>query len=115
MEPHETSEGNTRPTILDEAAAIVDGPRRADYGTPAENHGRTAALWSAYLCVPITARQVCQLNILQKLSRDAHTAQRDNLVDIAGYARNAELLDDAKPRGLGRASDAELRHARSLL
>lgn len=79
-------------TVLAEAARVVDGPRRDDYGTPSENHGRTAAMWSAYLGVPITARQVCMLNILQKISRDAHAAKRDNLVDIAGYVRNAELV-----------------------
>lgn len=80
------------PTVLDEAAAVVDGPRRADYGTPSENHGRTAALWSAYLGIPITARQVCMLNVLQKISRDARAAKRDNLVDIAGYVRNVEMI-----------------------
>ena len=79
-------------TVLAEAARVVDGPRRDDYGTPSENHGRTAAMWSDYLGVPITARQVCMLNILQKISRDAHAAKRDNLVDIAGYVRNAELV-----------------------
>lgn len=86
-----SSDVNT--SILEEAARIVDGPRRADYGTPLENHGRTAALWSAYLGVPITPRQVCMLNVLQKVSRDAHAPKRDNLVDIAGYARNAELCE----------------------
>lgn len=77
--------------ILTEAAALVDGARREAYGTPLANHTRTAAMWSAYLGVPITPRQVCMLNVLQKVSRDAHSAARDNLVDIAGYARNAEL------------------------
>lgn len=79
-------------TILQEAQRIVDGPRREHYGEPKANHGRTAALWSAFLGVPISMRQVCVLNILQKISRDAHSPQRDNLTDIAGYARNAELV-----------------------
>lgn len=82
-------------TILTEATNIVDGARRQSYGTPQENHGRTAALWSAYLGGKreITARDVCMLNILQKVSRDRFAPKRDNLVDIAGYARNAELVD----------------------
>lgn len=83
-----------RRSVLDEAAAIVEGARRDSYGTPAENHGRTAALWSAYLGVEITARQVCLMNILQKISRDAHRPHRDGLVDIAGYALNAELVEE---------------------
>lgn len=81
--------------ILTEAQSIVDGPRRDDYGHPAVNHGRTAALWSAYLGVEVSARQVCMLNILQKVGRDAHREKRDNLVDIAGWARNAELVGEA--------------------
>lgn len=81
--------------ILAEAQSIVDGPRRDDYGPPAVNHARTAALWSAYLGVDISPRQVCMLNILQKVGRDAHAPKRDNLVDIAGWARNAELVGGA--------------------
>lgn len=84
-------------TILQEAATVVDGPRRLDYGTPLDNHSRTAAMWAAYLGVPITARDVCMLNVLQKASRDRHGAKRDNLVDIAGYARNAELCETPAP------------------
>ena len=82
-------------SILDEAAKAVDGPRRSTYGHPRDNHGRTAALWSAFLGIKIDARQVCMLNILQKVSRDAHgVAHHDTLVDIAGYARNAEMLEE---------------------
>lgn len=81
-----------RKTVALEAHALVHGARQDTYGTPQNNHGRTAALWGAYLGRPITARQVCMLNILQKISRDAHTPKRDNLVDIAGYAECVELL-----------------------
>lgn len=100
-----------KPTILDEAALVTSEARQWSYGTPADNHGRTAALWSAYLGIPISTRQVCMLNILQKISRDANKlppdaseaavresnrSLRDNLVDIAGYARNAEILGDGQ-------------------
>lgn len=100
------TEKETVVNILDEAARIVDGPRRADYGTPMENHSRTAALWAAYLGVPITPRQVCMLNILQKLSRDAHAPKRDNLVDVAGYARNAELCTGFDDETADRVAEA---------
>ena len=80
-------------TVLQEAEEIVDGARRESYGTPKENHTRTAEMWSAYLGIEISARQVCMLNVLQKVSRDAHKAGRDHLVDIIGYVRNIELLD----------------------
>lgn len=80
-----------RPSILQDAETVTSGDRREQYGHPFDNHNRTAQLWSAYLGRPLTARDVCMMNILQKVSRDAHAAVRDNLVDIAGYAANADL------------------------
>lgn len=77
-----------------EAHELVHGDRRQTYGHPKANHARTAALWSAYLGIEITPRQVCMLNALQKISRDAHAPKRDNLIDICGYAENAQLCED---------------------
>jgi nucleoside 2-deoxyribosyltransferase len=79
-------------TVFEEAERIVNGARRWNYGTPLLNHSRTAAMWSAYLGIPVNARDVCILNILQKCSRDRNAPIRDNEVDIAGYARNMELV-----------------------
>jgi hypothetical protein len=83
--------------ILEEASLAVDGPRRADYGHPLDNHGRTAAFWSTYLGTPITEEQVCVLNVLQKIARSMQALTRDTLVDIAGYARNIELIEQERP------------------
>lgn len=80
-------------SILSEAANIVDGDRQQTYGTPLENHTRTAKLWSAYLGIEITPRNVCMMNILQKVSRDRFKPGRDHLVDIAGYAENAQRCE----------------------
>lgn len=89
--------------ILHEADAITSGDRQASYGRPEDNHGLTAALWTAFLqaracgdpqrAIEIDDRDVCILNILQKISREAFSPKRDNLVDIAGYARNAEMIE----------------------
>jgi hypothetical protein len=81
---------NTSPLLA--AREAVYGQRRLDYGTPKANHERTAALWSAYLGHPIRAVDVCLMNILQKVSRGAHSLTHDTLVDIAGYAENAHLV-----------------------
>lgn len=84
-----------------EANAIVE-ERGRDYGHPAENHDCTAALWNSYLHrrygrryeVPrLDAEDVCVLNVLQKISRQAHTRKRDNLVDIIGFVINMDMLD----------------------
>ena len=82
-------------TILETAAAVVNGPRRLAYGTPAENHARTAIIWTEQLKrklrpgVSLDAVDVCLLNIGQKLSRAAHRVTRDTLVDLAGFSDNA--------------------------
>lgn len=82
-------------SILRAALDAVTGPRHVTYGPPALNHGCTAALWRAYLLrrfslrVELDGRDVCLMNALQKISRDAHHRQDDNLVDVAGYAENA--------------------------
>ena len=107
-----------RPTVLEEAAAITAGDRNADYGDPDENHGRTAELFGSFLRgrlltlarriypdgvpnevlyfisrVSLFGRDACMFNILQKVSREANATKRDNLVDIAGYAANAEKCE----------------------
>lgn len=85
-------------TVLEEAARLVDGDRQQAYGHPADNHACTAAMWNAYLArrghPDLDGFDVCMLNILQKCSRLAHTRHRDGLVDIAGFARNAEMVDE---------------------
>lgn len=103
METNEKRKPSPEKSILTEAAEIVAGARRQDYGTPRQNHSRTAALVNAYLATveesegglsDIDAFDVCMLNILQKISRLTHRRTRDSLVDIAGYAANAaEILD----------------------
>lgn len=81
--------------VADQAVAAVLGPRRDDYGPPGVNHERTARLWSAYLEIPVTAEQVCWLNVLQKIAREQNAGTEDGLVDSVGYVLNvAELRAD---------------------
>jgi hypothetical protein len=88
-------------TILEEADAITKGDRFKDYGHPALNHGITAGLWNVYQAGmrgrQFDARDVCWFNILQKCARDLHHRKRDNLVDTAGFARNAEMVEEFRP------------------
>lgn len=85
-------------TILEEAQRIVHGARRDHYGHPLDNHGRTAGFWTVYLGREITPEDVCFMNILQKISRNMNLATPDNLVDIAGYAANVEMVQDERTR-----------------
>lgn len=88
--------------ILQEADGLIHGPRNESYGHPSDNHGLTAQYWNVYMTgkgedgdiLKLTAEDVCFLNILQKISRHQHAPKRDNLVDIAGYAGNVEMIWD---------------------
>lgn len=80
-------------SVLDEAKATIDD-RMESYGSPKPSFVRTAALWSAYFGHPITPRQVCMAMILLKVSRDSFAPKHDNLVDIPGYARVAQLASE---------------------
>ena len=87
--------------ILTEAAATVSGDRQKDYGHPRENLACIAAMWNAYLTRKthiihdLSPRDVAQMMVLLKVARDANKTKRDNLVDEAGYARAAEMADEA--------------------
>ena len=93
-------------SVLKEAEKIVVGTRRLDYGTPRQNHGCTAELWTSFFKrrgvlkedAVLIPEDVCFANILQKISRSANKITRDNLVDISGYAENVEIIQNDKPR-----------------
>lgn len=91
------NEKGEKKTCLTEAQRVVDGPRQEAYGHPYNNHGLTAKLWTAYIeakypGVVISGTDVAFMMILQKISRERNRHSEDNLVDIAGYARNAEMI-----------------------
>lgn len=81
-------------SILLESHGLVHGDRNEDYGHPIEDFDRTAKLMSAVLGFEVRIEQVPLLMMCVKLSRQCHAPKRDNLVDIAGYAETAGMLDD---------------------
>lgn len=92
-----SNEGTTE-SILDEAKNLTNGSRQADYGHPRDDFARTAAMWNGILAAKlrdgatITAMDVPMCLIAVKLARQAHRHKRDNLVDIAGYARTVAMV-----------------------
>jgi len=84
--------------VLEEAAELTSGQRNADYGHPREDFARTAQMWNGVLAEKlregeqIDAMDVPLCMIAVKLARQAHRHKRDNLVDIAGYARTAAMI-----------------------
>lgn len=85
--------------VLEEALRITTQDRNNAYGPPSQDFERTAAMWTAILGHPVTAKDVALCMIALKLSRATWSAKRDNWVDIAGYARCGSIVesDQAKP------------------
>ena len=81
-------------TILDEAAELTSKERQVEYGHPRDDFDRTAKMWGAILGTEVTADQVAMCMIAIKLSRLCNAKKRDSIVDIAGYARTMEMLDE---------------------
>lgn len=81
-------------TILEEAEKLVGGDRQIDYGHPRENFADVAKAWEAVLRVPVTPLQVIQCMTMLKICRANQGYKRDTFIDIAGYARCAELIQE---------------------
>jgi hypothetical protein len=94
-------EENRAETVLEEAERLVCGGRNEDYGHPKDDFACIALMWNAYIGkrmmrAPsrIEPRDVAMMMIMLKVAREANRAKRDSIVDIAGYCRCAERLDE---------------------
>lgn len=87
-------------TICELADAAVSLERIRDYGHPRDNFEDIAAMWTTYLgdrlvsC--LTASDIPMLMILAKVCRNITTHKRDNLVDIAGFAKTADMVHQSR-------------------
>jgi len=80
-------------SICQEADEIVGGQRRCDYGPPTANFLTTANAFNALTGHKLTPQDVAIFMIVLKLARQVHTPKRDNLVDICGYAKCLDLIN----------------------
>jgi len=94
-------------SILDEAARIVHGSRRNDYGHPLDNWTLTADLFTSALRSKlregesITAETAVLLMELVKIARELYAPKRDNRVDLAGYAEALDMIVTERKRREG--------------
>jgi hypothetical protein len=95
---YENPERAAEETICQEADRLVSSDRQATYGHPYHNFSQTASLWSVILGKEVTPEQVCLCMIGMKISRECNVPKRDNLVDIAGYAKCIELISEYKKK-----------------
>lgn len=82
--------------ILTEALDITTGDRHDEYGDCNVELDRVATMWSVIFESDVTPNQVALAMIALKLTRQMHTNKRDNWVDIAGYARVGNLVNNQK-------------------
>lgn len=93
-----------REEMLKECQEIVTKHRQSSYGTPEDNFGCIADLWSVYLQhlkvdVQLKGLDVANMMILLKIARLLNDpTKEDNWIDIAGYAAcGCEVATKNKP------------------
>jgi DNA-binding transcriptional regulator GbsR (MarR family) len=85
---------NTRSEVLAIAGDLINGDRQAHYGTPQDNFGTTAEMWTAYLGRDISPADVCHMMALLKIARLKRGPHRDSSIDACGYmALGAEVAE----------------------
>lgn len=92
-------------TICQEADRLVSHDRGNDYGHPLEDFSRTGSLWAPILSgwakmtdgeEPVSPELVGLCMIALKISREINRPKRDNRVDIAGYAKCLEMINEKR-------------------
>ena len=83
--------------ILDEAKRLTEVDRQNQYGNPKNVYAVVARLWTAYLeregSRALRSKDVAMMMILLKVGREMGHHQRDNIVDIAGYANVLAMIE----------------------
>lgn len=95
----------TKREILEEATEVVGG-RGKSYGSPEDNFGRIADLWSAHTVnrygtgLKFDAADVAMMMALMKIARLENDPQHhDSWVDLAGYAACGGALNSTPNTG----------------
>lgn len=76
---------NKRSSILQEAEALINGPREYHYGTPRDNFQRIALGWSVLLDADVSPEQVALCMAWLKMARLVNGPHEDSYVDGAAY------------------------------
>lgn len=86
-----------RAEILEAARVCVCGEREQDYGTPEDSFALIGKLWTAYMGVHFTPKDVAMMMALLKVARIKAGDTADSFVDLAGYAACAgEIATEVK-------------------
>lgn len=75
-----------RTEILEAARVCVCGERERDYGTPEDSFTLISRLWTAYVGIAFTPKDVAMMMALLKVARIRAGNKADSFIDLAGYA-----------------------------
>ena len=90
---------NKRTETLEAAAALINGDREKDYGTPQDNFQRIAMVWEVYMGVTISPHDVTLMMAMLKIARLAHDpSKEDSYIDAAGYIALANELANGEEK-----------------
>ena len=79
--------------LLNIADELISGDRAKEYGDKEVMHNNIAKLWSAFLNVHITGRDVALMMTLLKMARTkAGNVSEDTYIDMAAYSAIAGEL-----------------------
>lgn len=90
---------------LKAAAECVCGSREEDYGSPEDNFGVIAALWTAYTGTDVTPKDVAMMMALLKIARAKAGSKPDTYVDLAGYAACGAEISAREPKRTAKRKD----------
>lgn len=102
-----TEQSLLKPSILQQADAIINGQRQQDYGDKLSNFTQIAMLFTGTLArklnpgTIITADDVALLMMQVKVARLANMpTHKDSILDIAGYAGCLDKLQEERDKGI---------------
>lgn len=90
---------------LKAAAECVCGSREEDYGSPEDNFGVIAGLWTAYTGTAVTPKDVAMMMALLKIARAKAGSKPDTYVDLAGYAACGAEISAREPKRTAKRKD----------
>lgn len=85
-----------KPTVLQEAEYLINGPRRDDYGSALESFQKIATGWEVILGYHVTPEQVALCMDWLKTCRWLNGQQRDSLVDKGGYTGLVDIMQEER-------------------
>jgi hypothetical protein len=84
-------------SICEIADNLVSSDRQSTYGHPYDNFKDIGRVWGMILNLPdIAPEKVGLMMAGVKIAREKFLPKRDNLIDLCGYAKTVDLIQDKK-------------------